>query len=148
MIPKSTLKLLINKRLLDSKALLTGRRYFACIYLAGYALELALKYRICGIMKFTNGFPEDVPEFNTYYSDTRKILLRSTIREIRDIRHHKLPLLLRYSGEQFNVESYFGAEWDAVKFWSPESRYTNPIIRRQKAAEFLQSTRTIINAII
>lgn len=148
MIPKSTLKLLINKRLLDSKALLTGRRYFACIYLAGYALELALKYRICGIMKFTNGFPEDAPEFNMYYSDTRKILMRATIREIRDIKHHKLPTLLRYSGQQVNIENNFGAEWDSVKLWAPENRYTNPIIRRQKAADFLQNTRTIINAII
>jgi len=148
MIPKSILKILVNKRLLDSKVLLTNKRYFACIYIAGYALELALKYRISRIMKFDNGFPENRPEFDAYYSDTHKVLLRTTIRELRDIRHHKLHLLLRYSGEQVNIENNFTAEWNFVKNWDPEMRYTNPIIRKQRATDFLKNCRTIINEII
>ena len=148
MISKPTLKILVNKRLLDSKVLLNNRRYFASIYLAGHALELALKYRISRIMKFDSGFPENRTEFDAYYLDTRKVLLRTTIRELRDIRHHKLPLLLRYSGEQVNIEHNFTAEWNFVKNWDPEMRYTNPVIRMQRAMDFLKNCRTIINEII
>jgi hypothetical protein len=147
MIAKSTLKILLRKRLLDSKVLLANRRYFASIYIAGYALELALKYRICSMMQFNRGFPESKAEFNTYYSDTRKVLLRTTIREIRDIRHHKLSLLLRYSGEQVNIEKNFTSAWDCIKNWNPEMRYTDPVVRKQKARDFLTNCRIVINEI-
>ena len=139
---------MIAKRLADSKVLLDNRRYGAAIYIGGYALELALKFRICQIMKFNGGFPETKSEFNTYYADTRKTFLRSTIWELRDIRHHQLPILLRYSGEQVTVEMGYGTAWDAVKNWNPEMRYTNPIIRKQKATDFLRNCRNIINAIM
>jgi|GEM_PF-699007 len=148
MIAKYTIRLLITKRLLDAKVLLNNRRYLACIYMAGYALELTFKYRISRIMQFHRGFPENKSEFDAYYSDTRKILLRTTIRELRDIRHHNLPLLLRYSGEQVNIENRFREEWKVVKDWDPGMRYTNPIIRKQKAVDFLKNCRTIINQII
>lgn len=148
MIPKPTLKKLISKRLIDSKVLLNNRRYFASIYIAGYALELALKYRISLLMQFSNGFPEDRTEFNIYYTDTSKILLRATIRELRDIRHHNLLVLLRYSGEQINIEANFTTEWNYVRNWNPEMRYTNPIIRKQRAMDFLKNTRAIIKEIL
>ena len=148
MISKPTIKALVNRRLDDAKVLLNNRRYLATIYIAGYALELALKYRICRIMKFTNGFPETRAEFDTYYFDTTKVFLRSTIRELRDIRHHNLPILLRYSGEQINIISNFTSDWDIVKNWNPEMRYLNSIIRRQRAHDFLKSARVIINEIL
>lgn len=148
MIIKPVIKSLINHRLNDAKVLLNNRRYAAAIYMAGYALELALKFSICRIMKFKNGFPENKTEFNIYYSDAKKVLLRSTIREIRDIRHHKLPILLRYSGEQINVETNFASDWNKVKDWDPEMRYMNNIIRMQRAHDFLKSTRLIINQIL
>ena len=148
MIPKPTLKGLITKRLTDARVLLNNRRYSAAIYMSGYALELALKYRICRLMKFTGGFPENRPEFDFYYLDARKVLLRSTIRELRDIRHHNLPVLLRYSGEQVNIELNFAVEWNYVKNWNPEMRYLNSIVTKQKAIDFLKFTRVIINEII
>ncbi len=148
MIAKPTIKALVNKRLDDARILLNNRRYAATIYMSGYALELSLKYRICRIMKFTNGFPENKAEFNIYYFDTTKTFLRSTIRELRDIRHHNLPILLRYSGEQINIETNFIADWDIVKDWNPEMRYLNKIIRRQKAQDFLKSIRVIVNEIL
>jgi hypothetical protein len=141
MISKPVIKSLVARRLGDSKVLLKNRRYPAAIYLCGYALELALKYRICRLMKFDLGFPENKTEFDLYYSDTRKIFLRSTIRELRDIRHHKLPVLLRYSGEQVNIESHFPSEWNYVKDWNPEMRYVNQVIRKQRATDFMRFYR-------
>jgi len=148
MIPKPVLKALIQKRLDDAKVLLKNRRYSATIYISGYALELALKYRICLLMKFTNGFPESRDEFNSYYSNTRKVLLRNTIRELRDIRHHDLQILIRYSGEQVNIETSFSTEWNYVKHWNPEMRYVNSIIRKQRASDFLKNIRVIVNEIL
>lgn len=58
MIPKTTLRELINQKLKDADVLIANRRYPAAIYIAGYALELALKLKVCKIFKFAQGFPE------------------------------------------------------------------------------------------
>jgi hypothetical protein len=148
MITIANLKSLAAKRIIDSRVLLNNRRYFASIYLAGYALELALKYRISKIMQFDNGFPENKAEFDAYYSDTRKTFLRSTIKQLRQIRHHDLTTLLFYSGEKVNIERLFFTEWNFVKTWNPEIRYKNPIIRKHRAADFLRHVQSILHEII
>ncbi|MDB5201346.1 MAG: hypothetical protein JWQ27_755 [Ferruginibacter sp.] len=118
------------------------------MYLCGYSLELGLKHGICTIMKFDNGFPENKQEFNTYYLDTTKTFLRSTIRELRDIRHHRLQDLLRYSGEQVNIEKNFAEAWNVAINWTPEMRYKNDVIRRKRVERFIQSVRVILNEIM
>lgn len=148
MILKPTLKSLSAKYLLDAKVLLLNKRYSSSIYIAGYAVELALKFKICETMVFKLGFPENKAEFNYYFSDTRKVLLRATIQELREIRNHDLKKLLRYSGEQYNLETNFVAEWNKVKDWNPEMRYENNIIRQSRANDFLNSAKTIINQIL
>lgn len=148
MISKPSLKSLIIRRLGDARVLLKNRRYPAAIYLAGYGVELALKYRICKIMEFTKGFPESKSEFNKYYQDTRKTILRQTMRSLWDIRHHNLPILLRYSGKQVNVKTRLNAEWGIVKGWNPEMRYINSTIRRHTANDFLNSASAIITGIL
>ena len=148
MISKPSLKALIIRRLNDARVLLKNRRYPAAIYLAGYGIELALKYRICKIMAFTKGFPENKPEFNKYYQDTRKTILRETMRSLWDIRHHNLPILLRYSGKQVNIEDHFNAEWEIVKNWSPEIRYTYTTIRKHTANDFFKSANAVIAGIL
>ncbi len=148
MITKPAIKTLIRKRLGDSRILLINKRYPATIYMAGYALELALKYSICRIMKFSKGFPETKAEFEIYFDDTAKTLLRSTIKQLRDIRHHKLQYLLFYSGEKINIQNNFLRDWDNVKEWNPAMRYNNDIVKRQKADDFLKSIRNITNELL
>jgi HEPN domain-containing protein len=148
MIPKPILRALITKRMEDAKALLKNRRYAATIYMAGYVLEIALKYRICKIMQFGMGFPENSNEFDSYYSNTRKTRLRSTIRQLKDIKNHDLTRLLRYSGKQVNIETHLLIEWNFVKNWNPEMRYSNDTIRRQRATDFLHYTKQIINELL
>jgi hypothetical protein len=48
MIPIKELLKISQARLRDSDALLGAHRYDGAIYLCGYAIELALKARICG----------------------------------------------------------------------------------------------------
>ena len=68
MISKPTLKKLVKERLRDSEALFNRRRYHASIYMSGYAVEIALKYKICKMYYFSKGFPENADEFQSYYS--------------------------------------------------------------------------------
>lgn len=148
MISKPSLKALIIRWLGDAKVLLKNRRYPAAIYLAGYGIELALKYRICKIMEFTRGFPENKSEFNKYYQNARKTILRETMRSLWDIRHHNLPILLRYSGKQVNIEAHFNAEWEVIKNWNPEMRYTSNTIRKHTASDFFKSASAVIAGIL
>ena len=148
MISKPTLKFLILKFITDAEILLANKRYTTAIYLSGYALELMLKYRICKIMIFNQGFPESKPEFNAYFANASEPLLRSTIRALRDIKHHKLEILLRFSGEQYNIETNFSLEWSQVKDWDPEMRYKKITLRKQEAEKFSNSAKRIIDNLI
>lgn len=144
MLSRPILKFLVNKYLIDANALLSKRRYSAAMYLAGYAIELALKYRICRIMLFNKGFPETKNEFENYFLDAKRNELRQMVSNINDIRHHKLPLLLQHSGEKYNVEKNFFHEWSLVKSWTSEMRYRKIIIRKSKCEAFLTSAERII----
>ena len=147
MISKPSLKALITRRLGDARVLLKNRRYPAAIYLAGYGVELALKYRICKLMQLSRGFPENKEEFNWYCQDARRSFLRQTITELREIRHHNLTGLLHFSGEQINIETDLPAEWNTVCSWRPEMRYNSKIIRMQLAKEFYKCANSIISRI-
>lgn len=147
MISTPVLRALVTKRLGDANVLLYNRRYAAAVYIGGYALEIALKYRICKLMQFGRGFPENKMELAAYWI-SRKASLRHTIKELKEIKHHDLIKLLRYSGKQINIEKYFAAQWNQVKFWNPQIRYSNSIVTRQQAVDFLKCTRLLINEIL
>lgn len=46
MIPKKVLRELVNQKLKDTEILILNRRYASAFYIAGYALEIALKLKI------------------------------------------------------------------------------------------------------
>lgn len=54
---RKELQSLAETRLADAKVLLKNRRYDAAYYLAGYAIECALKARIAGRTR-RNDFPD------------------------------------------------------------------------------------------
>jgi hypothetical protein len=59
------LKRLAADRLKDAQSLLKAKRYNGAIYLCGYAVELALKARICQTLKWAD-FPETAGEFDKH----------------------------------------------------------------------------------
>lgn len=63
MISKKTLRELVDQKLKDAEVLTANKRYASAIYMAGYALELTLKLKICKLFKFAQGFPENKAEF-------------------------------------------------------------------------------------
>lgn len=100
------LKATARARLVDAKVLLKGKRADGAVYLCGYAVEMALKARICRTLKWM-GFPETVAEF----------------KGLQSIKTHDLEILLRLSGVEARIKAKLMPEWSLVLDWNPEKRY-------------------------
>lgn len=111
MIDTKELRKIAKARLKDAEVLAASRRYEGAIYLCGYAVELALKTRICTTLKWA-GFPSTKKEFEGYQT----------------FKTHNLDVLLHLTGIEDRIKTQLFAEWSAVAEWDPESRY-NPIGR-------------------
>ena len=92
---------LASQRLRDAKILLRGRRYDGAYYMCGYAVEMALKARICQTLKWT-----------TFGGD-----------HIKSLKVHDLPFLLKFSGIEPRITAKYPAEWSKVQDWKVENRY-------------------------
>jgi hypothetical protein len=86
-ISRTDLRRIARARLRDSEALFDAGRYDGAIYLCGYAIELALKARICRVLNWP-GFPATRAEFTPYQS----------------FRTHSLDVLLTLSGWEQRVK--------------------------------------------
>jgi hypothetical protein len=106
MLPTSELKKIAQARIEDAEVLFKARRYDGAIYLCGYAVETALKARICSTLRW-RGYPLTRAEFADYQS----------------FRTHNLDVLLNLSGIEQKIKAKFLAEWSVVAEWDPEIRY-------------------------
>jgi HEPN domain-containing protein len=106
MISLKELRKVARARLRDAKALCTSKNYHAASYLAGYAIEIALKARICQSLRWKE-FPETAKEFEG----------------LVNFKTHKLSLLLRLSGREELVKKNVFDAWAVVVSWDPEMRY-------------------------
>ena len=100
------LQAIAKARLQDASLLFTNLRPDGALYLGGYAVELALKARICKTLNWT-GFPEKRSEFENFSS----------------FKTHKLDVLLALSGQEQRIKSEYLWAWSAVATWDPEARY-------------------------
>lgn len=106
MIPLVELDKIARARLEDAKTLLAASRFDGATYLCGYAVEVALKTRICRTLNWLE-FPSTNSEFQAY----------------RSFQTHELEVLLRLSGQEARVKQHHFALWNAVANWKAESRY-------------------------
>lgn len=106
MIHRTDLRKLAKMRLGDAQKLFEAKRYDGAVYLAGYAIELALKARICQTLKWP-GFPESRREFENYAS----------------FKVHNLDVLLSLSGREKKIKTSYLGEWSIVASWVPDVRY-------------------------
>lgn len=116
----------------------------------GYAIEIALKKRICMTLGFNLGFPETQSELDYYISGVMANQFRNAgtqfaFRRVREIRSHNLSQLLYYSGKEVAVNQQLLAEWNTVTKWSPEQRYLRRQTRQKTATAFFKAARLIIN---
>lgn len=106
MLATQEVRRIASARLRDAKVLLAAKRYDGAVYLCGYAVELALKARICKTLKWP-GYPESNKEFEP----------------LKSFRVHDLDVLLRLTGREAAVKTRNFVEWSAVAAWNPEARY-------------------------
>ena len=131
MVGRAELRKIARARLKDAEALFQLRRYDGAIYICGYALEIALKARICRTLHWP-GYPVSRSEFEQYQS----------------FRTHNLDVLLRLSGIENRIRAEFVAEWVAVAAWDPEARY-RPVgtATMPDAGLMIESTKRLLGAI-
>lgn len=109
MITLKELQHLSRDRLEDATALYkAGRRDWA-VYTCGYAVELALKKKICETLRW-KGYPSTEKEFS----------------QLKSFKTHDLELLLHLSGIEDDIKNGEEAltEWSIIASWNPETRYS------------------------
>ena len=122
MILQQHLREIAECKLECSKLLFNSRKYDTSLYLVGYSIEIALKFKICKILRLNSGFPETKLEFNNYISQNDNDL-GTQIKYLKDIRNHDLQKLLFYSGQEYSVKLRLLDEWTHFSYWNPELRY-------------------------
>lgn len=132
MIARATLEVLARAKLDDAEVLFNANRYDGAVYLCGYAVELALKARICRTLNWSE-FPETRGEFRAFQS----------------FRTHDLNVLLRLSGIETHIRSHYPPEWSAVSVWQPELRYRAIGTTTQSDAQnMLDAVRTLLGVVL
>lgn len=132
MIPRRELRKLARDRLKDARVLCENRRYAGSVYLCGYAVELALKARICRTLKW-----EEFPQ------------TRGEMQDYRSFITHNLDILLSLSGIEQNIKNQCLSSWSIVANWDPDLRY-QPIrqTRRIDALNMIDATETVVAIIM
>lgn len=130
MIAIDELDKIARARLDDARTLLQAERYDGAAYLCGYAVEVALKSRVCRTLNWSE-FPSTSGEFNAY----------------RSFQTHDLDVLLHLSGQEARIKEQYFRSWNMVAIWKPEWRYnvigtaySGEVINMITAAQFLLLT--------
>jgi hypothetical protein len=131
MLTRSDLRRIARTRLRDAEVLFHGRRYDGAVYLCGYAVELALKARICATLQWP-GFPEKSGEFTN----------------LQSFKTHNIDVLLHLTGREDRIRLTHLADWSVVAGWDPESMYKPPgAASRTSAQSMLESTRRLLRVL-
>lgn len=124
------LKKISRRRLRDAKALRPTKSYEAGFYLCGYAVEIALKARICKTLKWS-AFPTNKKAYASFFV-------------------HDLDLLLTMSGREASVRSALLTDWSyVVDRWGPEVRYApSGSMTKADLDQMILSTRAILGKLL
>ena len=106
MLPISELKRISRARFKDATVLYQSRRYDGAMYICGYAVEIALKARICKTLGWAC-YPSTKTEFKGYTK----------------FRTHDFDRLIKLSGVEVKIKTKYLAEWSLVAKWNPGARY-------------------------
>lgn len=128
MISVAELDNIARARIEDAQALLTAGRFDGATYLCGYAVEVALKARICRTLNWTE-FPSTGSEFQAY----------------RSFQTHDLDVLLRLSGQGPRIMQNHFPLWNAVARWTVESRYNEVgVVQQPGAMAMIQAAEEMV----
>ena len=123
------LQKLSQDRLEDAKLLFKAERFDWAVYTCGYAVELALKKKICETLRW-KGYPSSNKEFD----------------QLKCFRTHDLETLLHLSGvEDLVKEGTEGfADWSIIASWNPEMRYSFQEINKEKTELLLEAVEMLL----
>jgi HEPN domain-containing protein len=132
MLSRAELLKIKRARLKDAQILYQNRQYDGAVYISGYAVEIALKARICKTLKWIEGYPDTKREFENYTS----------------FKTHDLDTLLRISGIEEKIKRAFYSEWSTMAKWNPEARYKEiEKVTKIEAASIIQAAWILAGAI-
>ena len=131
MLSRQDLRKIAKARLKDAEVLFTDGRYDGAVYLCGYAVEIAIKARICKHLRWA-GFPESNKEFS----------------KLQSLKTHDLEVLLSLSGIEAKVRTHHITDWSIVITWNAEDRY-KPIgsATRHHASNLIESAKRLMGVI-
>jgi hypothetical protein len=128
MLTAADLRTIAQARIDDANVLFTSSRFDGAGYICGYAIELALKARICDTLNWP-GYPANSNEF----------------KNLQSFKTHNLDVLLSLSGREQTIKQNNFADWSIVCAWNPEARYsTIGAITSADAMAFIASTNTLL----
>ncbi len=128
-ITPEELKSLSDGRLVDATVLHREGRFDSAYYLCGYAVELALKRRICLTLGWKDGYP------------------KKKFENLASFKTHKLEILLHLSGFEEKVKKDYLSFWSVVVEWDPEVRYSSQDTDQQTAEVMLASTKALLEVL-
>jgi len=130
MLNKTTLKNIVRTRLAEAKILCENNKCDGAVYLCGYAIEIALKKKICDTLNW-KGFPETDNEFQG----------------VTNFKTHNLSILLKLSGEEETIKrtSILFAKWLVIQEWNPEIRYKSiGNIPKKDAKQTIEAVKSLL----
>lgn len=131
MISRAELEGIASARLADAEVLHASSRFESASYLCGYAVELQLKAAICRTLGWA-GFPSSSREFESF----------------RSFRTHDLDVLLSLTGREAEVLKDYTHEWEEVRSWNPETRYTPlGVVNEAKTNSMLRAAATLLRVL-
>jgi len=133
MLTITVLRGMAKNRLHDAEVLYEGECWDGSVYLCGYAVELALKAKVCETLRWRS-FPNTNTEFEGFTS----------------FKTHDLDRLLRLSGVERKMKDgrrRCVEHWFKIVQWDPEDRYNPSVATKNDAKTMLESSREIISTL-
>lgn len=132
MITRADLTKTARAHLRDAGILYKRGSYDGAVYLCGYAVEIALKARICRTLRWV-GFPSTPGEFQN----------------VKSVQTHNFDALLLFTGIGTRILPVLSIEWGRVKEWTPELRYNKVGTQSATdAAGMISATRTLLGVLL
>lgn len=129
MITLESLQHLSKDRLDDAWVLHRAERFDWAAYTCGYAVELALKKKICETLRW-KGYPSTNAEFEP----------------LKSFKTHDLDTLLHLSGVEKEIKEGMEGftDWSIIASWNPEMRYSSQQLTREKTKLLLDAVEVLL----
>lgn len=132
MITRADLRKTAREYLAAATLLRDNRKDDVAVYLCGYAVEIALKDRICRTLRW-QGFPSTKREFEGLSS----------------FKTHNLDILLQLSGADHRVHPTLDLDWFTLTNWDSEQRYSPRGTKtKADADDMIAAAETIMKVIL